>query len=83
MRVGKTEGQQHGDAVTVTRPANNSELAAQIGTVRELVSRNLSRLQSDGLIQIDNRALTIPSFRKLEAELDTEPGSGGSPNQLP
>ena len=71
VRQGKAEGRQQGDAVTVELPANNSELAAQIGTVRELVSRNLSRLQSDGLIQIDNRALTIPSLRKLQAELDT------------
>ncbi len=53
-------------------PANNSELAAQIGTVRELVSRNLSRLQSEGLVQVDNRTVLIPSFRKLEAELENE-----------
>jgi len=71
VRLGEAEGRQQGDAVTVELPANNSELAAQIGTVRELVSRNLSRLQSDGLIQIDNRAIAIPSLRKLQAELDT------------
>ena len=70
VRLGKAEGRQEGDAVTVELPANNSELAAQIGTVRELVSRNLSRLQSEGLIQIDNRAIAIPSLRKLQAELD-------------
>src|SRR5271157_392603 len=75
VRAGKAEGNRDGDSVTVTLPANNSELAAQIGTVRELVSRNLSRLQSEGLIQIDNRTVLIPSFRTLEAELDSETGS--------
>jgi CRP/FNR family transcriptional regulator len=50
-------------------PANNSELAAQIGTVRELVSRNLSRLQSEGLVQVNNREITIPSLKQLQAEL--------------
>ena len=51
-------------------PANNSELAAQIGPVRELVSRNLSRLQAEGLIQVDSRNLEILSLKRLEAELD-------------
>jgi CRP/FNR family transcriptional regulator len=53
---------------------NNSELAAQIGTVRELVSRNLSRLQSEGLVQLDNRKLKIPSLKRLEAELQASSG---------
>src|SRR5271157_6077072 len=75
LRAGKAEGSRDGDSVTVTLPANNSELAAQIGTVRELVSRSLSRLQAEGLIQIDNRTVLIPSFRTLEAELDSETGS--------
>jgi len=74
VRLGKANRKSGDDAVTLTLPANNSELAAQIGTVRELVSRNLSRLQSEGLIQLDNRALTIPSLKRLEAELDHSAG---------
>jgi CRP/FNR family cyclic AMP-dependent transcriptional regulator len=50
-------------------PANNNELAAQIGTVRELVSRNLSRMQSEGLIQMGGRKATLPDLKKLEPEL--------------
>ena len=74
VRLAKAEGNRNGDAVSVLLPANNSELAAQIGTVRELVSRNLSRLQADGLIQVDNRDLKIPSLKKLESELESTPG---------
>jgi CRP/FNR family transcriptional regulator len=73
VRLGKAAAGKD-DSVTLTIPANNSELAAQIGTVRELVSRNLSRLQSEGLILVDNRELTIPSLKKLQAEL--QDGSG-------
>lgn len=73
VRLGKASAGKD-DSVTLTIPANNSELAAQIGTVRELVSRNLSRLQSEGLITVDNRELTIPSLKKLQAEL--QDGSG-------
>jgi len=75
VRLAKSDGARKGHGVTLTLPANNNELAAQIGTVRELVSRNLSRLQAEGLIEIDNRTVLIPSFRTLEAELDSEAGS--------
>jgi CRP-like cAMP-binding protein len=70
LRLEKSDGVRQGDSISVILSANNSELAAQIGTVRELVSRNLSRLQSEGLIEIDNRSLTIPSLKRLQAELD-------------
>ena len=72
--MSKAEGTRNGDAITLTLPMNNSELAAQIGTVRELVSRNLSRLQAEGLIQVDNRTLQIPSLKRLEAELQASGG---------
>ena len=70
VRLAKSNGARKGSAVTLTLPANNNELAAQIGTVRELVSRNLSRFQSEGLIQMDGRTVVIPNLSKLEAELD-------------
>jgi CRP/FNR family cyclic AMP-dependent transcriptional regulator len=50
-------------------PVSNQELASQIGTVRELVSRNLSRLQAEGLIKIEGRNVTIVNAKGLEAEL--------------
>lgn len=74
VRLGKTEGIRNGDGISLTLPANNSELAAQIGTVRELVSRNLSRLQAEGLVAIDNRKLVLPSLKRLEAELEASGG---------
>jgi len=49
--------------------ASNQELASQIGTVRELVSRNLSRFQAEGLIAMDGKNITIPDLSRLEAEV--------------
>ena len=49
--------------------ASNQELASQIGTVRELVSRNLSRFQAEGLITMDGKNITIPDLARLEAEV--------------
>ena len=71
VRLAKSSGQREGNSATITLPANNNELAAQIGTVRELVSRNLSRLQSENLIQMDGRTVIILDVKKLEAELET------------
>ena len=50
---------------------SNQELASQIGTVRELVSRNLSRFQAEGLIAMDGKNITIPDLARLEAEVRT------------
>ncbi len=74
LRLGKSEGARGDEALVLTLPANNSELAAQIGTVRELVSRNLSRLQAEGLIEVEDRTVRIISRKKLEAELESAAG---------
>ena len=71
VRLGRAGG--NGDSVELTVPANNTELAAQIGTVRELVSRNLSRLQSERLLEMNDRTWKIPSLKKLVSELQ-DPG---------
>src|SRR5579862_3454230 len=41
VRLAKSQGKRDGDMVTIDLLANNTEVAAHIGTVRELVSRNL------------------------------------------
>jgi CRP/FNR family cyclic AMP-dependent transcriptional regulator len=63
------QGRRTPQGVAVTLTANNQELAARIGTVRELVSRNLSRLQAEELIQIEGREVIIPSLEALQEEL--------------
>lgn len=56
--------------IEVQLPASNQELAAEIGTVRELVSRNLSRLQAEDLIRMEGKTVTIPDLKRLQAELE-------------
>jgi CRP/FNR family cyclic AMP-dependent transcriptional regulator len=70
LRLAKKEGKHEAGGITVTLPASNQELASQIGTVRELVSRNLSRLQAEGFIEISGRTVTVLELKSLEAELD-------------
>ncbi len=69
VRLAKREDAQMSNVITFTLPESNQEIASQIGTVRELVSRNLSRLQAEGLIEIDGRSLTIRDLRAIEEEV--------------
>jgi CRP-like cAMP-binding protein len=70
LRMAKS-GKKTADGVEIQLPASNQELAAQIGTVRELVSRNLSRLQAEKLIHMEGKTVIIPDMRRLQAELES------------
>jgi CRP/FNR family transcriptional regulator len=69
LRLAKDASKSSDGAVEIVLNANNQELAAQLGTVRELVSRNLSRLQAEGLIRMDGRSVVILDVKKLAEEL--------------
>jgi len=44
---------------TFTLALSNQEIAGRLGTVREIVSRNLHRLENQGSIRIEGRRITI------------------------
>ena len=68
LRQAKTQGDR-GPVVLLS--ASQQELASQIGTVRELVSRNLARLQAQGFISVSGREVTILDEAGLEADLSS------------
>jgi CRP/FNR family cyclic AMP-dependent transcriptional regulator len=68
LRQAVREGKRKNGGVEIELPPSNQEFAAQIGTVRELVSRNLSRLQAEGTIAIDGRNVLIRDMKALENE---------------
>lgn len=70
LRLARTEGVKNGSAISITLPAHNQELAAQIGTVRELVSRNMSRLQQEGMIEQDGRTVILKDLAALNRTLE-------------
>jgi CRP/FNR family transcriptional regulator len=70
LRLARTEGVKQADGIAITLPAHNQELASQIGTVRELVSRNMSRLQQEGLIEQDGRNVVLKDVRELGRVLE-------------
>lgn len=71
LRLARAEGKRTDNGIEITLPVSNQELASQIGTVRELVSRNLSRFQSEGLLKVDGRSVVIADVKTLESELES------------
>lgn len=70
LRLAKTEGRKTEGGIVFYLPSTNQGLAAQIGTVRELVSRNLGRLQTMDIIQVHGKRVTVRDLSKLEAEVE-------------
>ncbi len=54
-----------GDRDEVELPWTNQDIASRIGTVREIVSRTMSRMTHEGVIRLDGRMLTILDRRRL------------------
>jgi CRP/FNR family transcriptional regulator len=53
-------------------PVTHQELAQRLGTVREVVSRNLGRFQSEGVLRLAGRELQLLDRAALEREAETE-----------
>lgn len=53
-------------------PVTQEELALRLGTVREVISRNLNRFQAEGLLELDRRRLRLLDRAGLEREAETE-----------
>jgi len=70
LRLAKRKGVQTSRGLEVTITASNQELASHIGTVRELVSRNLSRLQAEGIIKVDGKTVVVLDIKALEEEVE-------------
>jgi CRP/FNR family transcriptional regulator len=66
------QGRKTPAGIEFALPASNQEIAAQIGTVRELVSRNFSRLQSAGILRLEGRTVLVPELKALEDEIEAQ-----------
>jgi len=70
VRLAQTEGRHSELGIQFTLPETHQEMAHQLGTVRELVSRNLMRLQAEGLLQVDARSIVVCDMPGLTAILE-------------
>ena len=70
LRLAVRRGKQTARGLEFTLQSSNQDLAAHIGTVRELVSRNLSRLQAEGIVKLDGKTVIISDIEALRAEVE-------------
>ena len=71
FKLAESEGKKTPHGIEFQLPATHQELANQLGTVRELVSRNLMRLQAEGLLDVDARQIVVKDIVGLKALLET------------
>ena len=62
----KKNGKSLNGSITFRQELTHNQLAARIGTVREVVSRVMFRLQQQGLLSAKGRLITIPDKSALE-----------------
>jgi CRP/FNR family transcriptional regulator len=70
LKLAQTDGKSPPRGVEFQLPASHQELANQLGTVRELISRNLMRLQAEGILDVDARQIVVKDLKGLSALLD-------------
>ncbi len=73
VRLAQSDGKRTGRGVEFLLPCTHQELANQLGTVRELISRNLTRLQAEGLLEVDSRQIVIKDLKGLTEILEVAP----------
>ena len=71
LRMAQAEGKQTARGLEFQLPASHQEMANQLGTVRELISRNLMRLQAEGLLEVNGRDIVVRDLAGMRGLLET------------
>lgn len=71
LKLAQNEGKETPRGIEFQLPATHQELANQLGTVRELISRNLMRLQAEGLLEVEARQILVKDMKGLNALLES------------
>jgi len=71
VKLAQAEGKTTDRGIEFSLPATHQELANQLGTVRELISRNLMRLQAEGLLDVDARQIVVKDLKGLSTLLES------------
>lgn len=69
LRIGR-ESEPTGNIAVIEPPPRHADIANRIATHREAVSRELSRLSRDGLLQRRGKALVITDLERLQRLVD-------------
>jgi CRP/FNR family cyclic AMP-dependent transcriptional regulator len=68
LRLAQASSTRSKEGVHVELTKSHQDLAAELGTVRELVSRNLGRLQAEGFLDVEGRKIVEKDLAGLKRE---------------
>ena len=71
LRLAQAEGVRSTEGIRIELTKSHQDLASELGTVRELVSRNLSRLEAEGLLDVEGRKIVVKDLQGLRREQTT------------
>ena len=69
IRLAEETGRSTPQGIEFELTENNEDLAARLGTVRELISRNLGRLHGEGWIEMRRRSVNVADLTALKKEI--------------
>lgn len=72
LEQSKTTGKQTAAGLRFKQKLTHNQLAARVGTVREVITRAFFRLQTQGLIMVEDKEIIIPNPALLASFADTE-----------
>lgn len=65
LAEGRSRGLRSGGEIAFELPLTKEQIAVRVGSVREVVSRALGRMQQEGLIRAEGRRFVIPDEEAL------------------
>jgi len=68
LRLAQAGGVRSSKGIRIELTKSHQDLAAELGTVRELVSRNLSRLEAEGFLDVEGRKIVVKDLPGLRRE---------------
>jgi len=68
LRLAQAGGVRSSEGIRIALTKSHQDLAAELGTVRELVSRNLSRLEAEGFLDVEGRKIVVKDLPGLRRE---------------
>jgi len=68
LRMAQESHTRSKEGIHVELTKSHQDLAAELGTVRELVSRNLGRLQAEGFLDVEGRKIVVKDLAGLKRE---------------
>jgi CRP/FNR family transcriptional regulator, cyclic AMP receptor protein len=68
LRLAQASHARSKEGIHVELTKSHQDLAAELGTVRELVSRNLGRLQAEGFLDVEGRKIVVKDLAGLKRE---------------